>query len=78
MRKQGISKSSRQCVVCCRHLAWTDQSKLYFLPSPWTHFLALGLVQWKKKTTAAKGECRQKNKEGKNDEESENRRVEKT
>lgn len=46
--KQDISRSCRQRAACRGDLAATDQPRLYFLPSPWTHFLAPGLGQRKK------------------------------
>lgn len=47
-RKQDISRSLRQCVACFGDLAAIDQPRLYFLLSPWTHFLAPGLGHRKK------------------------------
>lgn len=48
MGKRDISRSCRHRVACRGDLAVTDQPRLYFLLSPWTHFLAPGIGQRKK------------------------------
>lgn len=57
-REKGENDISRSfCVACLRDLA--DQPRLYFLLSPWTHFLALGVGQ-RKKQQPREGETERK------------------
>lgn len=58
-----FQRSSRQCVACRGDLAVSDKPRLYFLPSPWTHFLAPGLGQRKKQQPPRKGEGQKRRNE---------------
>lgn len=61
-RENKISRGFRQRVSCRGDLAEIGQPRLYFLPSPWTHFLAPGLGQRKKQRPPRERE-RQKRRE---------------